>query len=592
MADVKISQLPPASPPLTGGEILPLVQNGVTVQASLDIVSPGIVQNPNGFTGFNGQQGAVSVLGTANGSDWIGFAPNGTAATPRSAQTKLREVISVKDFGAQGDGIADDTAAIQAAINYCMVNYTTQDNTSTGNGGQTTLFFPQGIYKVTSTLRCNNVNGFYIKGAGMRSTTIVLVGSGVTLFELVLYVDFKVSDMQITTGTISFPSTRPQVNSPAVRNNTAFSFNGTGGGTLAKFQDVAFWSFDVAMRTTDNIVNCDNHTYLTCVFINNNYVWKNTNPQAVAWAFFHCKIYSTQIVVFENAGGDFMVYGGDYINKGTFYKAELLNMGYDAHFIGVRFENYQNIDPTASPKFLDIVSGTHQNIIFDKCTARGGGSLTGKTSATLSGLFYVVLRDCNNFGGNWEVNAGSSVSGTMSTLIFNNCANSIVVNQTLFPGAGNRPINLLYTANRSGNGVLNRSFAGAIGSTQINPLAGGIQSDYMRFEAVLNATSSAKSFPVFCPNPYQLMFAGADITFVNTTANTVVINVWADSTKTSLLATATTSSASGVKQYLHITPSANYTVSSTSNPLYVEFVAAANAGACQANINLNFLQAS
>lgn len=49
------------------------------------------------------------------------------------------EVISVKDprFGAVGDGVTDDTAAIQAAINYCV---------------NEALYFPSGTYKVTSQL--------------------------------------------------------------------------------------------------------------------------------------------------------------------------------------------------------------------------------------------------------------------------------------------------------------------------------------------------------------------------------------------------------------------------------------------------------
>ena len=83
------------------------------------------------FTGFNNQIGNVEDLADADGSDWIGFLSSGAGAVARSAQDKMRDIISVKDFGAAGDGITIDTTAIYAAV---------------AAAAGKTLYFPKGTY--------------------------------------------------------------------------------------------------------------------------------------------------------------------------------------------------------------------------------------------------------------------------------------------------------------------------------------------------------------------------------------------------------------------------------------------------------------
>jgi hypothetical protein len=53
-----------------------------------------------------------------SGSNSVGYLPAGTSAVSTTVQTKLRESVSVQDFGALGNGATDDTAAFVAACTY------------------------------------------------------------------------------------------------------------------------------------------------------------------------------------------------------------------------------------------------------------------------------------------------------------------------------------------------------------------------------------------------------------------------------------------------------------------------------------------
>lgn len=94
----------------------------------------------------------------------IDYDPAGTGAVQRSVQSKLRDVVSVKDFGAVGDGVTDDTAAIQAAL-----------NASVGVGH--TILMPSGTYKITSTLQWPIEWPVSLIGEGIEATNINYTGS-------------------------------------------------------------------------------------------------------------------------------------------------------------------------------------------------------------------------------------------------------------------------------------------------------------------------------------------------------------------------------------------------------------------------------
>lgn len=88
------------------------------------------------------------------GSSVVGFLQSGTGAVATTVQSKLREWVSVKDFGAVGDGVTDDTAEIQAAI----------------NSGATNIYVPPGSYKITSTITLSTTRDLTFKGAGRDAT--------------------------------------------------------------------------------------------------------------------------------------------------------------------------------------------------------------------------------------------------------------------------------------------------------------------------------------------------------------------------------------------------------------------------------------
>jgi enamine deaminase RidA (YjgF/YER057c/UK114 family) len=92
------------------------------------------------------------------------------APTSRTSPDRWSDIINVKDFGAKGDGVTDDRAALQAAFDAAWgPAASSHGNTFAVN---TPVFLPRGNYKVSDYLTITGAWGGRIYGAGPQQTTI------------------------------------------------------------------------------------------------------------------------------------------------------------------------------------------------------------------------------------------------------------------------------------------------------------------------------------------------------------------------------------------------------------------------------------
>ena len=326
----------------------------------------------------------TTAIGTTD-SSLVTYVPAGAGATQRTVQAKLRDVVSVKDFGAVGDGVADDTAAIQAAINYANAS------------GKRYVVAPCATYKITSTITVG-------KGTLARDVLVIdfegsrvnYTGAGIALYSFgergfnICNINLVATTGDRVAGTIGIKADSLQPNnsdSYSVENFFIYNFD----------IGIDLGSFGVAQNAV-NLVRIINGT------IEHGGDAIRAKSSNIDLALFE----SLQIVDLTRNGFDFERIGIGSIRSsfgfgitGAFINVDSIIESFE--FINIENELCGNFFKSTNWSLL------HESLVFRGCEINSPCDLSG----TGNNQRLIKFDSCN-------VNANVSVNGD-STVVFDNC---------------------------------------------------------------------------------------------------------------------------------------------------------------------------
>jgi hypothetical protein len=205
-----------------------------------------------------------------------------TGATSLSLQSWLDQFASVLDFGATGDGVTDDTAAINLALYqlYCReVNPQIRRS----------LFFPAGVYRVTGSINIPPYATLYGEG---NNSSLIVMDTGVAGYvartaDSLQQTGVNIGDAGaqapqfINIMNMGFTHSDPTGSVFLVQDANNINFQNVGfrgASTAVNLISDANGSIGVSFASTNSLI-CNQINFTGCVF--SGLVWASTTDQEV-----------------------------------------------------------------------------------------------------------------------------------------------------------------------------------------------------------------------------------------------------------------------------------------------------------------------
>lgn len=397
--------------------ILSLAENEATITSKLgatkvtlsDLVAASSIADADLFLLRQGTTDK-SVSGNVLRNSLQPFLQDGEGAVIRAMNDKAKETVSVKDFGALGNGVANDSAAILLAV---------------ASGRK--VKFPAGTYLIRSALLFSSLSNFELIGDGVGLSTIKCHATDVFTNSALAFSScnhFRVSDLTIDqNNNASFTATLPLIlalscTDFSISDNEAlhFTYIGIAANSCQRFwidgnrveRDTAINTTNHAINVTSTVSTSDTGVITRNLCKNSGSIYRGRNI-TVSFNRFDGNKYGAGIVT---SGDGTQIYSqyivtGNICSSGTGVDADGFNvagMEIDGYYCTVNNNIvYQNYGPgIAMLAYRSVLAG---NVSFGNGIGLGGaqyqaGIAMGYVGA-LHGAHYCLVsaNTCFDIGG-------------------------------------------------------------------------------------------------------------------------------------------------------------------------------------------------